>query len=88
MKRKLNEQEVEEVESIGHFIKYLLSKPNAQDHELWEGMMKMEAHARKMIIENIDENAYTGLIDLDDMKELVSRMVERIVEHISKESDD
>jgi len=74
--RQLREDERDEIESVGHFIKYILSNKDARDYEVWHAMLKMEHLAYKYVIpEIISDSELEEFLDLDEMKEVVKKLM-------------
>lgn len=81
----LNDNEKDEIESIKHKIKYILKKPNVQDLEIYRVIMELDEIGKKYIISNkYSQNEFNELMDLDDVKNLISRFLINIMQKSSE----
>lgn len=78
---KYNEKELDEFESTKYFIKYLITKPDVEDYELYDGLMRLNEIGKKVIdredTSKEEKSEIDSIMDLDDMKELVDMFFSR-----------
>jgi hypothetical protein len=83
--RALREDERDEIESLKYFLKYINSKSNAEDWEVWEAMTKIQAMGDKYVLtEIVSEEELSELLDIDDVKEVFSKLLSPIKKFIKK----
>ena len=51
--RPLREDERDEIESVKHLIKYVLTKPNIEPFKVWEAVLQLDSIAKKYVLSNI-----------------------------------
>ena len=84
--RSLNDDEIDEIESVKYFIKYVNLKPNVEGFKLWEAIQKLQDLDAKYIISGIvSEKELSDLLDLDDMKDVISKFMDNIINHMEKD---
>lgn len=83
--RPLTDDEIDEIESLGHLIKYTNMKPDIKDFEIWHCMKEMEAVGKKYVLSGIaKEEEINILINLDDMKDLVEKFFKNLEKAFEK----
>jgi|GEM_PF-5139691 len=81
--RALREDERDEIECVKHLIKYVNTKPNIESHEIWNAVLQLNDIGKKYVISNIvSQKELNELCDLDDMKELIEKLMFRLISHI------
>jgi len=86
--RQLREDERDEIEAVKHFLKYVISKRDAEGYEVWEAMMKIEAIGHKYVIpEIVTEEEMAELIEVDDVKEILQKLMS-LIKNFLKEKED
>lgn len=73
MSRKLSENEIDEIQSMTYFIKYVNCSAYLPDYDLWNGMLFLDTILNKYLIDYYDADEVKGLIDKDDVKELYEK---------------
>lgn len=73
--RALLEVERDEIEAVSHFIKYVLTCPNVEDFKVWDAMLQLDTISKKYVLSGIiTEQELEEVLDLEEMKELVSKL--------------
>lgn len=86
--RQLREDERDEIESVKHFVKYVTSKQDIAGWEVWEAMMKIQIIGDKYVLTQIvSEEELSELLELDDMKDLFTKLVSHIKKFIKDKED-
>lgn len=67
--KKLNESELEELESIKFYVKYILTKPNPEEWEIHEGMKKLMEIEEKYDLQNTENEEINKILDIHDLKD-------------------
>lgn len=85
---KLNELQEQEAESLGHYIKYILSKPNVETHPLYDALKKMADFGR--FLSNFSEKEGNEIsekyFEVDDIEEIVDLFLERLMKELEKKA--
>lgn len=86
--RTLREDERDEIESVKHLVKYINTKPDVQDFEVYNALMQLDKIAKKYVISNIvTEDELDELIEVDDLKELIGRFMNMLIKHLRMKND-
>ena len=81
--RPLREDERDEIEAVKYLIKYVNTKPNVEGFEVWNAVLKLDEIGRKYVLTGIvSEEELSELTDLEDSKELISRLMGKIKDYI------
>jgi hypothetical protein len=84
--RSLREDERDEIEAVKYLIKYVLSKPNVEDFRVWEAVTELNRIGQKYVISGIIiEEELNELLELDDMKEVISKMLNIFANHLGED---
>ncbi len=83
---KLTERDLDEMQAARHYIKYLLTKPELKDWEVFDGMMRLDSIGKMLLNRGMNEENQKALDDetkgtgpdLDDMKELAKLFFEML----------
>ena len=76
-----NERELEEMESVGHYMRSILSDSQVEDWRIFDCLKKLEKIGlilQRSKIENID---LVG-IDINELKEVVHLFLDRVEMHL------
>lgn len=84
MIQKFNERELEEMEALSHYIKYVLSDSQIEDWKVWDCIKKLEGIGKKMIERNVQDKEMPPYLKLDEMKELIQKLFSIIRNHLAK----
>ena len=77
--RPLREDERDEIEALKYLIKHVNTKPNVEGFRIWEAMLEVQRIGNKYVMSKIVTEEELGeLLDLDDMKELLSKLSGKI----------
>lgn len=83
--KKMNEREIEEIEALNHYIKYLKLNPDVKDFELWDGVQRLEKLGQRIISGEINEKEVDKILDLNDMKELIENFMNMLIKRVQQE---
>lgn len=84
--RPLREDERDEIESVKHLIKYVLTKPNIEEFQIYGALKELEKIGKKYVLSGIvTEKELAELTDLDDSKELVEKFMSMLFKNINAE---
>jgi hypothetical protein len=83
--RALLEIERDEIEAVSHFIKHVLTKTDVEDFKVWEAVKELERVSHKYVVSKIiTEKELDELLDLEEMKELMSKLFEIIKKRLEE----
>lgn len=86
--RTLREDERDEIESVKHLIKYVLTKPDIQAYQIWGAILELDKVGKRFVLSGIvTETELSELLELEDMKELMQRFMLEIRKHLELESE-
>ena len=81
--RALREDERDEIESVKHFVKYVISRRDAPGWEIFDAMIKVAHIGNKYVMsEIVTEEELSELIDLEDVKEVLSKLTSKFKEDL------
>ena len=81
--RSLREDERDEIESVKHLIKHVITKPNIEGFKIWEAVLGLSEIAEKYVVSGIvSEEELNELTDIDDVKELITKLMGKIVNYM------
>ena len=81
--RPLREDERDEIEAVKHLIKYVITSRNIKEFEMWNAVKKLEELGKKYVLTGIvSEEELCELTDLDDNKELVSKLMNILIRYL------
>lgn len=88
MKETLNESEIEEMESVTHFIKYVQTKPNVEAWEVWSAVSKLNELAKKVV--SCPKKYNNKVLEkyacpLDNMKNILEQFIQIIYKELEKD---
>lgn len=88
MMRPLREDERDEIESVKHLIKYVITKQDIEAYKIWDAVLQLNSIGEKYVSTNtVTESELSELCDLDDMKELVTKLMSKFA-HLAKTQEE
>lgn len=73
--RALRDDERDEIESVKHLIKYVITKPNIESFKIWDAVTQLDEIGKKYVISGIvTEEELAELCDLEDIKYLMDKL--------------
>lgn len=86
IRKVLKEDQINEIESLKHFIKHILLKKPIDIVDLYGCIIKMEEIGKKYILSGIcKENELSNILELNDLKEVMNLFMIQLNKKVKEE---
>jgi hypothetical protein len=85
--KKLSETQMDEIEAVKHYIRYVNSNPLVEDFEIFDAILRLQVIGEKYILNGYEEKDMDSLLELEDMKDLMQKFLARLTKKLNIPND-
>lgn len=85
--KKLSERDMDEIEAVKHYMRYVNTNPDVEDFEIWDAILRLQSVGEKYVLNGYEEKEMEHLLELHEMKDLMRKFFARLRRKLNMPND-